>query len=587
MPLSEIKLGMEGVAKTVFSGTTVESFDFKVVSIEYNWQPQWNVIWIKASGKNFEATGGAGGMSGSPAYIKGRLIGALSLVYWDQREHANLAGITPIESMVEVTRRGMHPNLSYRGGSLFNFGSDTAWQGIDMLPLLSNGASTQKNFVGTPLLPSADTASALLHTPVVLPLINPQMMAFLKPLFDKYRLMPIQGGGGGAPVREAPIEPGQILGIEYARGDFTAFGYGTMTYIDGDQILGFGHPMFGEGNVNLPISGGYVHYILPRITRSTKMASPTQPIGTLVQDRQSAIAGLLGSHPSYIPVDVTVETTDGKIHQVHYEVMRHRSISAAYITLGAWSHIDALEISGGDHTVNIDTTITIKEQPNLMSREISRRNVYSSSFSPGSVTMQELFRPLLSLVGNQYTKVALEAVKVNVKLEDKRKTAVIEAMRINKDRYRPGEEIEVIMTLRPYLEEPVIRKGRITIPKDAPEGLTTLLAADAASHEAFQRTRAPLNYRPKNINQLIKLLQRGENNSDIVMALSVPKRGMTIQGVEFSGLPLSAMSVMSSPTQVGEGGFTLSTTLHIDKISTNYVISGSGFVRFTIDRDAP
>ena len=201
--------------------------------------------------------------------------------------------------------------------------------------------------------------------------------------------------------------------------------------------------------------------------------------------------------------------------------------------------------------------------------------------------MQELFRPLLSLVGNQYTKVALEAVKVNVKLEDKRKTAVIEAMRINKDRYRPGEEIEVIMTLRPYLEEPVIQKGRITIPKDAPEGLTTLLAADAVSHEAFQRTRAPLNYRPKNINQLIKLLQRGENNSDIVMELYVPKRGMTIQGAEFSGLPLSAMSVMSSPTQVGEGGFTLSTTLHIDKVSTNYVISGSGFVRFTIDRNAP
>ena len=82
--------------------------------------------------------------------------------------------------------------------------------------------------------------------------------------------------------------------------------------------------------------------------------------------------------------------------------------------------------------------------------------------------MQELFRPLLNLVGNQYTKVALEAVKVNVKLEDKRKTAVIEAMRINKDRYRPGEEIEVIMTLRPYLEEPVIQKGRITIPRDAP-----------------------------------------------------------------------------------------------------------------------
>ena len=112
MPLSEIKPGMEGVAKTVFSGTTVESFNFKVISIEYNSAPQRHVIWVKGIGKNFEETGVASGMSGSPFYIKGRLIGAVSSGYFFQREFSNIFGVTPIESMVEVTRRGMHPNLS-------------------------------------------------------------------------------------------------------------------------------------------------------------------------------------------------------------------------------------------------------------------------------------------------------------------------------------------------------------------------------------------------------------------------------------------------------------------------------------------
>ena len=116
MRLSEIAPGMKGEGYTVFSGTTVEKFNFEVVSIEYNFYPNWHVIWVKGSGENFEKTGVAGGMSGSPMYIDGRLVGAISLGYFNQREHANLMGVTPIELMIEVTQRGMLPNLSYRGG---------------------------------------------------------------------------------------------------------------------------------------------------------------------------------------------------------------------------------------------------------------------------------------------------------------------------------------------------------------------------------------------------------------------------------------------------------------------------------------
>ena len=587
MPLSEINPGMKGKAYTVFSGTTVESFDFEVISIQYNARPQWDVIWGKGSGKNLEKVGFAFGMSGSPAYIKGRLIGAMSLTYAGQREHANIIGITPIESMIKVTQRGMQPNLSYRGGGLFNFSSDTAWRAIEMLPLLPDGYPTPKRLMDNSFVPPADVESPQLRLPVVFSAINSQAMAFLKPFFDKYRLMPIQGAGGGAPVESAPIEPGQILSIEFARGDFALSGYGTMTHIEGNQVIGFGHSMFGEGHVNLPISGGSVHYILPSTFLSFKVASPTKPIGTLVQDRQTAVAGLLTeSYPSFIPVNANIETTDGQNHAMHYEVIRHRNLSPIIAMIGVWNLISALEIGSGDHTINLDTTITLKDQPNLTSREIAHKNVYSSSFSPGFSAFQAL-SPLSSLIGNEYTKIAVEGVEVNIKIEDKRKTAIIEGVRINKNRYRPGEGIEVIMTLRPYLEEPSIQTGRITIPNDAPEGSTTLLISSASFHEDWQRSRAPLNYRPKNINQLIELLQHDENNSNIILGIFVPKIGMTVQGQEFPELPLSMLSVMSSPTQSGEGGYTRGTTLQIEKVPTTYVISGTQFVRFTIDRNAP
>ena len=587
MPLSEIKRGMTGEAYTVFSGTTVEKFNFEIVSIEYNFAPQWHVIWVRGSGENYERTGVAGGMSGSPGYINGRLIGALSLGYFNQREYSNIAGFTPIESMVDVTHRGMSPKLSYRGGRLFNFGTNTVEEDIDMLPLPTKTSANDTDLTGIPTAFSNVAANtARLEVPVTVSAMSHQMMEFLTPFLAKHRLHLLQAAGGGPPVQDAPIEPGQIIGTEFARGDFSMFGYGTMTYIENNQVLGFGHSAFGEGNVNLPVSGGYVHFILPSISRSFKVAGPTKPIGTMVQDRQTAIAGVLGSSPSYIPVQANIETTDGRTYPMQFDVMRHQGFSAFIAMIGALNLLNSVEMSTGDHTININSVITLKDQPNLVSRKITHENVYSSSFSPGSAVFQAL-SPLSNLIGNTYAKVSVEQVVLNLKLEDKRKTALIEALRINKDRYRPGEVIEVTITLRPYLEAPVLRTGHITIPDDAPEGLTTLLATSAVTYESFQRARAPMNYRPTDINQLITLLQRGESNRDVILELFTTQRGMTVQGQEFSNLPLSVMSVMSTSTQVGEGGDTLGTTIQVTNLSTAYVVSGSRFVRFTVDHSAP
>ena len=586
MPLSEIVPGMTGEGYTVFSGTTVEKFNFEVVSVEHNFYPNWDVIWVRGSGENFEKTGVAGGMSGSPMYINGRLIGAISLGYYYQREHANLMGVTPIELMVEVTQQRMQPNLSYRGGTRFNFGADTVLNGIEMLPLPPNEKRVSETRREISPIPDRFEQSPRLDMPVTFSGLPAGALDFFKPFFDKYGLSPIQGAGGGAPIEHAPIEPGQIVGIEFVRGDFPVFGFGTMTYVDGNQLIGFGHSMFGEGNINLPMSGGYVHFILPSTQRSSKVASATQPIGTLVQDRQAAIAGLIGSHPSFIPVNANIQTMDGKVHPTRYEVIRHRDFSTIYTLLGLWFIIDGIEIYSGDHSVNVEAKILLKDRPNLTSREIVRSNVYSSSSSPGFAATRGL-TPLFSLIGNQYEKIDVERIDLDIKMEDKRKTAIVEAVRIDKNRYRPGEKIEVTIRLRPYLEAPIIQTGSITIPEDAPEGLTTLLTISSSLYESWQRTRAPLNYQPTNINQLIKLLQREENNSDIILELFVPKVGMTVRGEEFPELPISMLSVMSAPTQSGEGGPTRGTTLHLEKVTTPYVVSGSRFLRFTVDRNAP
>ena len=585
MPLSEVKPGMKGKGYTVFSGTEVEAFDFEVVSIYYNRFPGLHIVWAKGISDNFKRTGSAGGMSGSPTYINGRLMGALSRSYRNQREHANLFGITPIEFMVKVPEYGMQPNLSYHGTQLFDFDPATVAAGInDNISLFPNNNTIyrRQSFDGF----QTDGLSEQLTVPVAMTGINSEAMRFYKPLFDKFNLMPLEAPGGGSPIKKSPVEQGQIVGIAYARGDYSAFGYGTITYIDGDQLLAYGHSRNGEGNVNLPISGGYVHFIMPGRYRSSKIASATQIIGTLVQDRQAAIAGITGPHPSYIPVTLNMETADGKLHHKSYEVIRHRSFTPTYIEVGAGSLVRALAFSTADHTLMIDATITLKEQPGLLSREIIYKNVYSSGGSPTYGVTNVLRPPLLQLSNNSYTPIAFEKIVLNLKLEDKRRSALIESLWVDKQRYRPGETVEVMVTLRPYLENPITQMGTITIPNDAPDGLMTLLAMNATADKQWQRSRAPLNFRPKNINQLVKILQQSESNTDIIFELFLSQPGLTVQGEEFSDLPTSVMSVMNSAKQVGTSGYTRGSTLHRDRVSTNYVIFGSGALELVVDRNA-
>ena len=595
MPLSEVKRSMKGKGYTVFSGTTVEEFECEVVSVEYNFVPGWHVIWMEGLSDNFKRTGVAGGMSGSPVYIDGRLIGAVSLGFFNQREYSNIFGVTPFELMVKVAQRGMEPNLSYEGTQLFDLGSAAATQesGLDMgQSLLAGGEVTRipspfderlfEDISNT----SSPVRSARLSIPVTFPTLNSEVMRFVKPIFDKLNFTPVQAAGGGGPVKESPVEQGQIIGTEYVRGDVPIFGYGTITYVDGNELLAYGHSASAEGNVNIPLSGGYVHFIYPSRSRSSKIASPTQPIGTLVQDRDPAIAGIIGKHPSYIPVNVNVQTADGKRHQKYYEVIRHRSFSPIYTGVGAWMLMDTLEFYLGDYTLNMGATITLKAHPDLKTRELVYKNIYSSRGSPGFGVMQTLMMPMAQLAFNSYTKVQVENVTLDVNIEDKRRTASIQSLQMDKLRYRPGDTVEVEITLQPYFEKPIAQTGTITIPKDVPEGLVTLLATNANFHESWQRNRAPLNFRHKNINQLVELLQRGENNSEIIMELFVPEPGLTVQGKEFAHLPPSVMSVMNTAKQIGNSGYTMGTTLHIDKVSTDYVIYGSGMIRFVVDRNA-
>ena len=188
----------------------------------------------------------------------------------------------------------MKPNQTYARGQFLDLGSEYVSEGLNLVQSLipegdnvlyrkpyENRNRSSDNYFNT------QEYSTQLAIPVALPRLDPATMSLLKPFFNRGNMVPVQAAGGGGPVKESPVEPGQIIGNEAIRGDVSGFGYGTITYIDEKkkELLAYGHSAFGEGNVNLPLSGGHVHFILPSSARSVKIASATQPIGTMVQDR--------------------------------------------------------------------------------------------------------------------------------------------------------------------------------------------------------------------------------------------------------------------------------------------------------------
>ncbi|MBC8232366.1 hypothetical protein H8E77_22695 [bacterium] len=582
MALDEIKQGMQGKVKTVFSGNKIEEFNMEVINIEKNALPQWDVIWARGWGGTFDETGIANGMSGSPVYINGRLIGAVSLGAYNQKK-GDLFGITPIELMLKVTQKGMNPKLSYGGGSgevmpFFTINHNSADDEIGLFSIWPSHRARHENH-GVNLY--SNPQGMRLQIPATYSGFSPQAINYIQPLLEEYGMCLLQGGGGGGSVdTDVPIEPGQVMGFEFARGDFSLSALATLTYVEGNQLLGWGHSFFGEGNMNIPLSVGYVNYVLPLITRSAKMSSSIKTIGTLVQDRQPAIAGILGASPSFIPVNLRVKTQDGVTKELHYEVIRHQRLSAGYAILGTLSLVDAVDKSSGDSTAHVHTVISLKDQPDII-----KDDFYSSSLGAVSAAYESL-SPLYSLINNPFQKVEVENIAVDISIQDKRNTAPIEGVRINKNRYKPGDEIQMFITLRPYLEHPIIQKATVTIPKDMPDGVAVLLISSVTSNESWQKNRAPLNFQPKNIQQLIKLLQRGESRNNIIIEIYVPKIGMTVQGEEMPELPLSMLSVMTHQTQT-EGGFTRGTTLLREKLPTKYFISGGAGLRLIIDRNAP
>jgi len=534
MGVGELKPGMEGIGKTVFKGTKVENFDVEVLGVLKNVWPRGDLILIRLKGSFLKETGVIAGMSGSPIYIEGKLIGALAYG-WSFSKEA-IAGVTPIKDMLSVYVRVGKSSRSWN--QPLTVGSSQ--EAISLKPLPS---------------------------PLTLSGFDPQVINEMEPTLNRLGFLVTQGGGGAALERKnVPLVPGSAMGVPLIRGDLNATAIGTLTYRRGNKILAFGHPMFFGGTTDLPLSGAYIYTVLPSVERSFKLGSATRTVGRITQDRRAAIAGEVGRFARMIPFEVKIKRK-GKEEDYKFEIIHNRLLTPVLLQGAASNVILTAARRAGETSFSSSLTIYLKGK-----KPITFENSYSN---PVSVlpSVRELTKPLKLLMGNAFREVEVEKVSLEVKIREVRKTAEIFGLRLNKNKVRPGESFEVMVILKPFEEALTIKTIKLTVPRDTPDGELMITASDALTARREEEKRAPYKFRPKNLDRLIRLMEERNKNTEVIIRLILPKGGAVISGEELPALPESVLAVMSTTPEAGLGGITTTTKMVEKKLSTGWVIS--------------
>ena len=396
-------------------------------------------------------------------------------------------------------------------------------------------------------------------------------LSMARETFEPLGFLPVQGGGGGAGdgAKLTRFEPGSAIAITLAEGDVTMSGSGTVTDVIGDTVLAFGHPMFGEGRVSVPIATASVELCFASVMRSFKMTSPIQTVGRLTADAPAAVVGKMGEMARMIPVTARLRRADTQGDETFtVRVFDHPNLTPRIIGMVL---ANCVVLRGGfppENTVSFHATVDIKGY-----KPLTYENVYTglTSTSAMSKAFGDIVKPIATLMNNPLGKVEVQRVTAEFEIKARETTAGIDAVRLDRNDYRPGDTVRAIATLRTYKDEHVLQTLELALPESFPPGLHTMTVCDAANSTALDRSEAPHRFKARTVAQLVDVLRHQEPRRRLFVRMKLPDRGVASKGIELPSLPASMLNVIASQKATGLSLTGKSIVAHVD---TPYVVSG-------------
>lgn len=570
MHASEVKAGMHGVAWTVFQGTQPEAVPVEIIGPWKNaWGPRQDVILAKLGGKAAK-TNVAGGMSGSPVYIDGKLVGAIALRISVFSPDA-ICGITPIEQMLEINE-------------------------IDATRP-ANPKTPQQPTARAELTPPAsllDSSARLvpIDTPLTFSGFNEATLREFRPYFDQMGITAVQGGAAGAVTSSKPapgwknaLQPGEAIAGVLVSGDMSITGLGTVTYNDGKRVLGFGHSFFNLGPLSMPMSKGEVLMVLSSAFQPNKFANATEIAGALRQDRHSGIMGELGETANTIPVDLTVrvEPLPGAPlveKHYHFDAFVHPKWTPFLMMLTTFNTLNDINSSAADEaTFHMTGKV---EFDGLAPLEASTTVVSGDSPMPAPMQIGSWWAEKFSrLFSNPLETPKVKRVQVTVEMQAERRITKVESAWLDRSEVAPGGELTGKVALQPWRGERVLREFRVKVPEGIAPGAHRLLLSDS---DTLNRTQlmAGMSNRNLDLTQTVSLINQERSNDRLYVALLDPRPTVYADDRALTDVPTSVLNVMQS-SYAGRPIAATSETAHVvESIPFGQVVSGNAALRFTV-----
>jgi hypothetical protein len=581
-PLEDIRPGMKGTARTVFSGTEAEDFGIEVLGVIPGFPgPRQSAIIAKLSGANAERTGVFAGMSGSPVFIDGKLVGAIAFSFPFSKEP--IAGITPIKQMIDLFNKGSeNENLKPREPRAVSFSqlASTEWKPSLPKPAVSSVSLFSPVAANSPLMPLLGQQMTPIATPLVFSGISQDTLAMFAPQLVANGLLPVSGAGGAAaitplaPSDEKTFPVGSSISVQLVRGDYSLAAAGTVTLRDGDRIYAFGHPFLSLGTSDMPMTECSVVTVIPNVNNSFKLAIPGKMVGSISQDRASGIFGLLKQAPKMIPVKVNLHTSRDKTETYSYEIANDSFLTPLLLNITVFNTITSSERALGDSTISLKGEIKVKGQDAIqIDRRFSSQN--SAIMAAGSIAS-----PVSSLLASGFDDVQLDGITLDISSSDTKYAGTLERIALDRTEVRRGEKVEIQAYVRTESGRQFVQRIPVQIPADATPGQLLVFVGDGG---ALQEGSPAKSFVPQDLSQLVRAINTVKKSDRLYVKLFRITNGAVIGTSEMPSLPPSMVATLNSERTAG--GYTptvLSPVYEMELPPAEFVISGQQLIAIDV-----
>jgi len=546
LDVSGIHPGQTGYGLCDFgAGGGVKRFGVEILGVMREYAPKQDLILARLTGNNLEKTGVIAGMSGSPVYIDEKLIGAVAYG-WPFSEEA-IAGITPIASMLDIRHVPANPPVPIGAPTPTGAHAQTE----SLVSTFSGG-----DFVGafralvSRAFPDAAEGG---WSPLALPLsLAPFSSAdsLVSETFRRAGFLPAPSGASfaaagsiasktAAPApRDAasPLQPGSSVATILISGDMTMAATGTVTWVDGGNVLAFGHPFLSMGPVEMPMADSEVIGILPSMYRSFKFASTGKVLGSISQDRSTGILGSFGGSAAMVPVSVSIASESAPTQSYRFEVVRNSMLTPILAAMAIDTTLSTLEKSTGERTLVWKSSIATP----------GRTIHYDSVFSGLNAKDQAVAAMALLtnyLMANEFHDLAIDGINVAIQHSDDLKSARITEVEPEKERVRPGETVKVRVGLQDFRGTARHLVLSLPIPPGEPPGPLTVFVGDGLSATAFDLSLFPAD--PRSLEQVLDFLDRMRPANSVNLLAYRNGPGAVVAGRELAALPPTVFAMFS------------------------------------------